>query len=372
MANNALPPILRQYDRLVAVFVLGILLVSLLWLVFTGLQQSRQVNNYDNTLELKRPAKSQVEPKDVAQDVKLIEAVATPARGSLLAIRAESESNLCTPARRLLCIKCARPIPWAAKACPFCKEAQPEEKKIDLSTVDSDGDGMPDVWEAKYGLNPQNANDADEDADADGFTNLEEFLAKTDPTDPKSHPGYETRMTLTGVEGKKVPLRAVNKMALPATKDAEGKDVQPFMVTFVSVSDNGEPGKTELRAKEGELIGKSGFRLVRYHDTPSKLITVNQNKHFINVSTVELLREADKKPATLVFWDSKNPDWPGEPLLEQKASINIDLPGIAPVVVAPGQTFKVKNESFTVLAVDAAKKSVRIQKNADKVSFELK
>lgn len=52
--------------------------------------------------------------------------------------------------------------------------------------TDSDGDGMPDGWEVRYGLNAS-ANDAGTDADSDDFTNLEEFLAGTDPSDPDSH-----------------------------------------------------------------------------------------------------------------------------------------------------------------------------------------
>ena len=40
---------------------------------------------------------------------------------------------------------------------------------------DSDGDGMPDVWEAAHSLNPSVA-DNNGDYDADGYTNLEEYL----------------------------------------------------------------------------------------------------------------------------------------------------------------------------------------------------
>jgi hypothetical protein len=47
---------------------------------------------------------------------------------------------------------------------------------------DSDGDGMPDWWEVKYGLNPKDASDANQDLDGDGLTNLEEFKLGTDPT----------------------------------------------------------------------------------------------------------------------------------------------------------------------------------------------
>ncbi len=41
---------------------------------------------------------------------------------------------------------------------------------------DTDGDGMPDVWEAVNGLDADDAGDRNDDDDGDGFTNLEEYL----------------------------------------------------------------------------------------------------------------------------------------------------------------------------------------------------
>ncbi|MFC6998917.1 T9SS type A sorting domain-containing protein [Rufibacter roseus] len=42
--------------------------------------------------------------------------------------------------------------------------------------TDTDGDGMPDAWETQYGLNPNNAADGNQDANGDGYTNLEQYL----------------------------------------------------------------------------------------------------------------------------------------------------------------------------------------------------
>lgn len=52
--------------------------------------------------------------------------------------------------------------------------------------VDSDHDGMPDIWELKYGFNPNDNSDGPKDKDADGYTNVEEFLNGSNPLERSS------------------------------------------------------------------------------------------------------------------------------------------------------------------------------------------
>jgi hypothetical protein len=57
---------------------------------------------------------------------------------------------------------------------PKYKSAEPD--------ADTDGDGIPDWWEKKYGLDPNDPSDGARDKNGDGYTNLEKYLNGTDPT----------------------------------------------------------------------------------------------------------------------------------------------------------------------------------------------
>ncbi|MCW8193449.1 S8 family serine peptidase [Proteobacteria bacterium 005FR1] len=59
----------------------------------------------------------------------------------------------------------------------------------DPLSSDSDADGLPDKWELDHGFSMIDAADASEDPDADQLTNLEEFLAGTQPA--KSDTDYD-------------------------------------------------------------------------------------------------------------------------------------------------------------------------------------
>jgi len=76
---------------------------------------------------------------------------------------------------------------------------------------DMDGDGLPDWWEVKYGLDPLSAlgdNGANGDPDHDGLNNMAEYLAGTDPHTSNSSEGiggadgfldYDHRATTNGL-----------------------------------------------------------------------------------------------------------------------------------------------------------------------------
>ncbi len=51
-----------------------------------------------------------------------------------------------------------------------------------VAPADSDRDGMPDLWELRFGLDPNDPEDRNGDLNGDGYTNLEEYLNGLNPT----------------------------------------------------------------------------------------------------------------------------------------------------------------------------------------------
>lgn len=82
--------------------------------------------------------------------------------------------------------------------------------------IDTDGDGLPDVWETLYGLDPFDALDGTLDADADGVSTRDEFQSLADFTHPM---GHHRSLFAEGAVGNGFSTRFAlsNGSALPAT-----------------------------------------------------------------------------------------------------------------------------------------------------------
>lgn len=77
---------------------------------------------------------------------------------------------------------------------------------VPLDAPDSDGNGLPDWWEVRYGLT-----DPLGDPDGDGLNNRDEFLGATDPTHDDRNPTLTTRDIRAYADGTTmVMLRAVD------------------------------------------------------------------------------------------------------------------------------------------------------------------
>lgn len=86
------------------------------------------------------------------------------------------------------------PASWVAAA-PTAGQPEPVGSSPE---TDSDGDGMPDAWETHHGFDLHDPSDALQDADDDGLTNLQEYLAGTDPHSAASTLGLGMVVALQG------------------------------------------------------------------------------------------------------------------------------------------------------------------------------
>ncbi|MCX6354868.1 MAG: hypothetical protein NTZ78_08195 [Candidatus Aureabacteria bacterium] len=78
-------------------------------------------------------------------------------------------------------------------------EASRNERRLPCNLIlnplaDSDGDGMADLWEERWGFDPHDPSDSSGDADGDGISNLHEFLAGSNPR----HSASDTRFFVDG------------------------------------------------------------------------------------------------------------------------------------------------------------------------------
>ena len=99
-----------------------------------------------------------------------------------------------------------------------------ERMGTDAHRRDSDGDDLPDGWEAKHGLNPTSVADADADSDGDGLRNRTEFRVKSDPrttdTDANGRPDGEDDTDGDGLpNGVEDDLSAADPILTDSDKD---------------------------------------------------------------------------------------------------------------------------------------------------------
>ena len=97
------------------------------------------------------------------------------------------------------------PVP----SCGKLLKTPPQRTKLRRSVItadDSDGDGMSDTFESRYGLDTKNPRDAQYDKDGDGFSNIFEMTVNTDPGNARSHLPLWNRLRLLAVARVVLPV----------------------------------------------------------------------------------------------------------------------------------------------------------------------
>jgi hypothetical protein len=104
------------------------------------------------------------------------------------------------------------------------------EYKSAPAPIDSDHDGMPDEWEKKSSLKGDDPADGPQDADGDGYTNVEEWLNGTDPRQFVDYSGWHPQTKLGG--GSSNPASTIAKASdLDDATQAPAVDWQAKWIT---------------------------------------------------------------------------------------------------------------------------------------------
>ncbi len=99
-----------------------------------------------------------------------------------------------------------RPVDLFTGVPLFVDKANPK-KPVDLPKSADIHPPIPNKWWIEYRIDPGFGDSPKRDEDKDGFTNEEEYTAKTDPTDNRSHPSLIQKLVYLGDEAVKWVLR---------------------------------------------------------------------------------------------------------------------------------------------------------------------
>lgn len=261
--------------------------------------------------------------------------------------------NFMASSARVFCenAECRRPMPVGAEVCPFCKKA-PAVKEIPVVVADTDGDGMTDDWEIKYGLNPNDPNDAELDKDSDEFTNLEEFTAKTDPTNRNDHPDYfESLSVQLPLVETKLPFYFEKVMKLPAGYRFYFKDP-------LKKNDYGQRG-LQYTPLTGEDIGDTGYVAVSYNEKSEKrkIKSVGSEKALektVDVSTATIERKSDKRKLELLVGSRKQVS------VDVQAKLFYNRGATKEMKVVKGDTIEIGGTKYVVKDIESVGKGAKV------------
>ena len=141
---------------------------------------------------------------------------------------------------------------------------------------------VPNEWLEQFGLPIADADVLDQDPDRDGFTNLEEWQAHTNPVDKNSHPDYISKLKMKS--SSEEPFRLI------FSSWVRGPEGETYGINTIDLK---QPTQF-LRV--GDTIGGTRFRVVKFKEK----YQTNQYGTRVDVSEITLQNEETREQLTLV------------------------------------------------------------------------
>jgi hypothetical protein len=222
--------------------------------------------------------------------------------------------------------------------------------------IDAVYQGIPIAWLRQNNI-AISTNVAFEDQDKDGFSNSVEFNAKTNPTDPESHPPFLTRLRMAEFEVKIFKLRFQNVNDLEGKKQFTIRDNTEKKNYFVYIGDKVKESKPG--AGDGFVVKDFRFKMVKETNVATGVTSE------VDRSELDLLEERIGNIVTLVRdKDIESPD--------STANFIMLLPGETEKVtrVKQGNDFEIRGNTYRLLAADASGAKIRDMKTNTEIKIE--
>ena len=342
------PSLQRNYDKIIFAVAILFLLVSAGYLLNAGGRIETESEDFKADVARLSPRHPTLAPADSNAVLAAVARFHDP-------FQMGTNKLFLVAQERVRCINeaCRHPIPFDAQKCGFCGAEQPAEGQV--VGGDSDSDGLPDEFEKKYSfLNPVDAADAAADYDSDGFTNLEEFEAQTDPSDPASHPSKIEFLRVDTVEEDTIAYRLMARTTLGPNKfkyqiKAPSRDFNVF--PHEEFEDTRVPGGKYKIVAAGvvtNMVEKAGYLEKRPQEFPVVAISNGLSKYRL---------VGDGTPGSsgefrVTFICTKD--------MERKEYLGL-----------PGQPFTFDGAEFVVFKVDRKQGSVLIHRVSDNKEFDV-
>lgn len=192
--------------------------------------------------------------------------------------------------------------------------------------TDDDNDGMPDAWEEDYGLNPL-VDDSSEDMDADAISNIDEYLAGTDPTQSSVNNSPD-QPVLSLPTGSLTNVSLTPELQIEAFSDPDGDthaETQwqistdtSFSSEFVVLDVTSDSLLTSLTVPEFILSGNTTYYWrVKFHDNRDAASGLSDVFSFTTITSDETDSNEDGIPDDQEVDETVDLDNNGTPDIDQ-------------------------------------------------------
>lgn len=233
---------------------------------------------------------------------------------------------------------------------PYLLEAEGPKrpKEGSLHKHSKTGAAIPNAWFLQYKLALRTSKIAVEDSDGDGFTNEEEWVASTDPTDVNSHPPLLTKVYF--VSQKETHNRVSFLQYLGDSSKPESLKI--------TVRRDDSPKKSQADIKIGDVIPDTDIKLLAFTLRQKNDAGVTGSKVDGSLISLSDLKSGEKSDAEI---KGKPADF-----VDKTVNLRLNYPKeTKDLTLKPGQTFSLGG-SETYKLIDSSATGATVKNAEDK------